>query len=172
MVAFSICGRRLAIDDLKFAIPFSLHFCRAAVTDRDSKKRIGAFRKTESLHIVRVVTQMTDEAVEDDRAETEVGGFQVDMLSDDAGIEFLQVIKGLLRLADENERRRLKEHMRLSELFFCFLVDGRKKRSVRHDAEGIARIIVLSDRRSERRFHQRGKVFLRDRLVRVGTDGL
>ena len=68
MVVFSICGRRLAIDDLKFAIPFSLHFCRAAVTDRDSKKRIGAFRKTESLHIVRVVTQMTDEAVEDDRA--------------------------------------------------------------------------------------------------------
>ena len=86
-MVFSICGRRLAIDDLKFAIPFSLHFCRAAVTDRDSKKRIGAFRKTESLHIVRVVTQMTDEAIEDDRAETEVGGFQVDMLSDDAGIE-------------------------------------------------------------------------------------
>ena len=69
------------------------------MTDRDSKKRIGAFRKTESLHIVCVVTQMTDEAVEDDRAEAEVGGFQVDMLSDDAGIEFLQVIKGLLRLA-------------------------------------------------------------------------
>ena len=124
-MVFSICGRRLAIDDLKFAIPFSLHFCRAAVTDRDSKKRIGAFRKTESLHIVCVVAQMTDEAVEDDRAEAEVGGFQVDMLSDDAGIEFLQVIKGLLRLADENERRRLKEHMRLAELFFRFLVDGK-----------------------------------------------
>ena len=85
------------------------------------------------------------------------------MLSDDAGIEFLQVIKGLLRLADENERRRLKEHMRLAELFFRFLVDGREKRSVRHDAEGIARIIVLSDRRSERRYGQRSRCCHRSR---------
>ena len=75
------------------------------MTDRDGKERIGAFRESEGFHIVRVVAQMTDETVEDDRAEAEIGGFQVDMFSDDAGVEFLQVIKGRLRLADENKRR-------------------------------------------------------------------
>ena len=117
------------------------------------------------------MAQVMDEAEEDHGAQAQVGGFEMDVLGDDAGIEFFQMAEGFFRFANQNEERRIEKHVGLTQFLFCFLVDLTKQRRVLHHSQHIAGVIVFPHRCSHGGFQKGIDVLLAHRLRRVRPRG-